>query len=399
MFRVAEQILGRTSKWLKFNSYLGRIFSTDKHTDVQENGTCATIFPLWNAKPEDMLAKDLHEGIMNAPLLMLDNIQLNESKADQWYECMIHTILRVIINYGGPGFDHWQADLERCQPVTSDNIEVHKMEVHPLSAFEVDEASIVGNVDINDAINEELKLDQDKPEYNRFVRINTGDQLTQAHQRAILAIRGGHEDAARAYKGRAFMPGLFHGKMTDIHRLLETHFGKPHAGNQSPGGLAYHNTCLNRLPIVLSSLPSFSIAQDLVMVSLYARVLHCLLFVSGKATLDDYLESVKSWDTVHSHAILIYKHYANADFVQEMHKRWILGEMKQDAAQKAAQKVVQKAAKEAAKEAAKRAGTSVTEVEDSEPVQTSVATARLTASRLRQAGITGSHGFYNCMEP
>jgi hypothetical protein len=124
--------------------------------------------------------------------------------------------------------------LKRCQPATSDKIEVHKTEIHPLPAFEVDEASIVGNVDVNDSIDEELELDQNQPEYNRLVRINAGDQLTQARQRAILAIRGGHEDAARAYKGRAFMPGLFHGKMTDIHGLLKTHFGKPHAGNRSP---------------------------------------------------------------------------------------------------------------------------------------------------------------------
>jgi hypothetical protein len=87
---------------------------TGKRVDAQENGTCATIFPLWNAKPEDMLAKDLHEGIMNAPPLTLDDIQLSESEADQWYDCMIHTILRIIVNNGGPGFDHWRVDLERC---------------------------------------------------------------------------------------------------------------------------------------------------------------------------------------------------------------------------------------------------------------------------------------------
>jgi hypothetical protein len=150
------------------------------------------------------------------------------------------------------------------------------------------------------------------------VHINASDQLTQACQCAILVICGGHKDAAWAYKGRVFMPGLFHSKMTDMHGLLETHFGKPHAGNRSPGGLAYHNTCLNWLPIVLSSLPPFSTVRDLVMVLLYARVLHCLLLVSGKAMLDDYLASVLSWDTVHSHAGLIYQCYANADLVQEM---------------------------------------------------------------------------------
>jgi hypothetical protein len=115
--------------------------------------------------------------------------------------------------------------------VTADKIKVHKTDVHPLPAFEVDESLIVGNTEVNDCIDEELELNQDDPKYNLFVRINAGDQLTQARQCAILAIRGGHEDAAQAYKGRVFMPGLFHGKMTDIHGLLETHFGKPHAGN------------------------------------------------------------------------------------------------------------------------------------------------------------------------
>jgi len=231
-----------------------------------------------------MLVEDLHKGIMNAPPLTLDDIQLTNAEADQWYTCMVYTILRIIVDHGGPGFKRWQSDVENCQPVTMDKIGVHKTHVHPLPAFEVDESSIVGNVEVNDCIDEELQLDPDKPEYNRLVRINAGDQLTQARQRTILAIRGGHEDAARAYMGRAFMPGLFHGKMTDIHGILETHFGKPHTGNRSPGGLAYHNKCLDRLPIVLSSLPPFSTARDLVMVSLYARVLHCLLLVSGKAS-------------------------------------------------------------------------------------------------------------------
>lgn len=66
--------------------------------DAQENGTCATIWPLWNAKPEDMLAEDLDKGIMNAPPLALANIQLNESESAAWRECMLHTILQIIVD-------------------------------------------------------------------------------------------------------------------------------------------------------------------------------------------------------------------------------------------------------------------------------------------------------------
>jgi hypothetical protein len=88
----------------------------------------------------------------------------------------------------------------------------------------------------------------------------------------------------------------------------------------SLGGLAYHNKCLDRLPIVPSSLPVFSTAQDLVMISLYAHIFHCLLLVSGKTSLDEYLKTMMSWDKLHSHTHLIYEHYANADKVQEMRK-------------------------------------------------------------------------------
>lgn len=63
--------------------------------------------------------------------------------------------------------------------------------------------------------------------------------------------------------------------------------------------------CLSCTPIVLSNLPAFPTAWDLVMVSLYARVLHCLLLVSGKASLDEYLEAVTSFDRLYSHACLI----------------------------------------------------------------------------------------------
>lgn len=281
---------------------------------------------------------------------------------------MTHTILRVIVNHGGPGFKHWQTDLEKCQPETVDKIKVHKTDVHPLTTFEVDKASIVGNVEVNDCIDDELELDQNEPNYNKLVRLNAGDQLTLARQRAILTICGGHEDPARAYKGRAFMPGLFHGKMTDIHGLLDTHFGKPNAGNRSPGSLSYHNKCLDCLPIVLSSLPPFSTARDLVMVSLYSRVLHCLLLVSRKDSLDDYNKTVTSWKTIETHTCQIFDRYANADHVQEMRERRVPEELKREAAQKASQKLVQKAVKDAAKEAQKQSGAAMTQSEDKPPV-------------------------------
>ena len=56
------------------------------------------------------------------------------------------------------------------------------------------------------------------------------------------------------------------------------------------------------------------------MVSLYARILHCLLRVSGKATLQEYTSLISSFPILKSHTQMIYDQYANPDIVQELRK-------------------------------------------------------------------------------
>ena len=161
--------------------------------------------------------------------------------------------------------------------------------------MEIEEASIVGNISMIEVIDRALGLDPKSPEYMKYVKILAGDQLTVAHQRAIANIRAGHESRAEAWKQVVMMPGISHSKIADSHCLLKTHFGKPNTGTCSPGDLTFHNTVLNRQPVVLTSLPTFRICRDLIMVSLYAHILHCLLHVSRKATLQEYTSSISSF--------------------------------------------------------------------------------------------------------
>ncbi|KAF7373984.1 hypothetical protein MSAN_00611300 [Mycena sanguinolenta] len=60
MVRIAEQILGRKN--------------------TQENGTCATVVPLHDAKPEDLLAMDLDESIANAAPLSIEDLEFTEAE-------------------------------------------------------------------------------------------------------------------------------------------------------------------------------------------------------------------------------------------------------------------------------------------------------------------------------
>ena len=141
--------------------------------------------------------------------------------------------------------------------------------------MEIDENS-TGNIEVMEAISKELHLDQDDMEYTKYI---TGDQLTIVQQCSILNIQLGHEDGANAWRHIVLMPGLFHTKISDCHGLPKSHFRKSNAGTQSPGSLTFHNIQLDHLPIVLSSLPPFHTCQDLIMVSLYAHILYCLLLV------------------------------------------------------------------------------------------------------------------------
>ncbi|KAF8157861.1 hypothetical protein B0H34DRAFT_706469 [Crassisporium funariophilum] len=266
---------------------------------------------------------------MNALPLKLSNLELNNEEADLLDAALNHTVLWIIVNYGGPGFaERWKENLEECRPSSDETIEVHQTPLHPLPAMEIDENSTQGNVEVIEAITSALELDPNSPDYTQYVKIIAGDQLTIARQRSIMNVRAGHEDGAEAWKHVVLMPGLFHAKIADCHGVLQTHFGV--SSTRSPGSLAFHNTRLDRLPIVLTSLPPFRTCRDLIFISLYARIRHCLLLVSGYDTLQQYLANVTEWAEVQQHAREIRAQFMNADQVQELRESRVAEEVQRD---------------------------------------------------------------------
>ncbi|KII95550.1 hypothetical protein PLICRDRAFT_25991 [Plicaturopsis crispa FD-325 SS-3] len=299
VFRAAEQILGRT--------------------DTQENGTCTTIWPLWKANLEDMLVSDLTSAFDRAPPLSLFDILLNEVESETLDACLVHCVLRIIITHGGEKFAKFREALELSAPTTDNKIEVHRTPLHPLPPVEIDESTIVGNSEVIDATFDVLWIKR-LVRWLRYVKFFAGDQLSIARLRALVNIRAGHEGGYEGFGWGVWIPGLFHAKIADMHGFFVTHWGKPNAGTRNPGCLAFHNTVLHRHPILLTSLPPFRTCRDLVFVSLYARVLHLLLLVSQKPTLDDYADTIDSWPILKSHALEIVNRYTDSAAVDEM--RW-----------------------------------------------------------------------------
>ncbi|KII93222.1 hypothetical protein PLICRDRAFT_100248 [Plicaturopsis crispa FD-325 SS-3] len=114
VFHAAEQIMGRT--------------------DSQENGTCATIWPLWKASLENMRVSDLATSFDAAPPLSITDIILDETESKTFRRCLVHCVLRIVVAHGGDKFAKFSEDLERCTPTTAHKIEEHRTPLHPINA-------------------------------------------------------------------------------------------------------------------------------------------------------------------------------------------------------------------------------------------------------------------------
>lgn len=284
MLRVAEQILGRK--------------------DTQENGTCATAFKLYNARPEDMKTRDLVDSFTMAPSLSVDDILLSEHEDKLLHERLAHTVLRIVVTFGGDRFARFRSDTLSSTPTTDDKIPLHKTTVMPLPAMNIDESSTTGNAEVLTEIFTAAQLDMDSDDFTRHVKLLCGDQLSIARLRSIITARSGHDSFGHSFLWALCMPGLFHYKMTATHGIIEMFYGHSNT-SRNPGSLSFHNTVLTRKPIVLTSLPPFRTCRDLIFVSLYARVLHCLLLVTGSPDLDDYAQKTTFAQLTQDCALLV----------------------------------------------------------------------------------------------
>lgn len=263
--------------------------------------------------------KTFQEAYFAAPPLKIEDIVLWGDDQRQFKKNLIHCILRVIIKHGGPGFQKFEKNLRDDQWISPDQIPVHKTELHPLPTWPIDESTIIGNAEVDEAVVEELQLDEEHvPGVSERVRIFGADQLSIARLRALEYIRAGQEEGYHGFFWGVWIHGLFHAKIADAHGTLLNHLGKPDSGAQNPGSLSFHNAHLDRLPIVATSLPTFRTCRDLIFVSLYARLLHCLLLVSNYNSLEEYSTKVTSWSVLVDHATTIFDQYANAARVDEL---------------------------------------------------------------------------------
>ncbi len=263
-----------------------------------------------------MLFSDLLASHENAPLLSVKDINLTRDEGDILHACLVHTILRIVVGFGGAGFSRFAEELRECVPITLEKIPLHKTETYPLPAMNIDELSTVGNAQVIDTIFDMLGYDDMNEKALGKVKIVHGDQLSVSRIRSVSGNRVGHDSLNSSYLDVVCGPGLFHGQLHAVFGTLQTHWGNPSLGLRDPGSLTFHNSVLFCKPIVLSSLPPYCTCRNLLSVSLYARVLQCLELVSGQP-IDQY-SKVATFEDLKAHAVQILSSYANAEVVQAL---------------------------------------------------------------------------------
>ncbi|KAH9836596.1 uncharacterized protein C8Q71DRAFT_707708 [Rhodofomes roseus] len=266
------------------------------HKSSVESGTCATVFPLFQAPPADMKTVDFLNAFTNAPPLSREDVLLTPAETDQLDSFLEHALLRVIVSHGGDGFTRFCEEVDHLQPKTPDRIALHKTDVYPLRAMNIEEATVKGNAEVLQAMFTELGHDLSSPAFTETVKVVFGDQLSVARVRSVINNRAGHDSFSNSYLFTAFAPGFFHYQMAAAHGLLETHWGSPSLGLHDPASLVWHNTVLDRKPFILSNRPPYRIGRDLIFHSLYGRIIHCLELVSGCEDLEEYSYAVTLGD-------------------------------------------------------------------------------------------------------
>ncbi|KAG8707482.1 hypothetical protein FRC09_001793 [Ceratobasidium sp. 395] len=311
-----------------------------KHSTLV-HGTCATLFELYGvtSNSEALNQATAHAAFLSAgPLEPMDIILSSEERLLH-RQLMVHTIIRLIISHGGQKFARYLPILEATQPQTEQRIPLHQSQTYPLPAMDINESSIDGTIDVMNALYAAVGINTSDKTFQDRVQFMAGDHKSVSNGRKAKESRAGHEGPETSFINLTLIVGLFHLLMTAVTGLLILHFGKSTAGIHNPGSLYYHNRLLERKPFSLNGPIHYTLARNLISVSLIARVLHCLTLVAQCSSIDEYAErlasldneqgvgshsgnsspnSSPSWERLVEDAGKIYDKYANARTVEDL---------------------------------------------------------------------------------
>ncbi|KAJ8089862.1 hypothetical protein PM082_018439 [Marasmius tenuissimus] len=154
-----------------------------------------------------------------ASLLRKEGILHNHEESLLFRHGLVHDIVQIIIDFSGQAsLKAFAGVAKQKQPLSRHRIKVHKTKIYPLPALDIDESTIKGNAEVDEAVVKVPKLDSIEEFWSR-VRLVADDQLSLARLRSLLNIRAGQEGEYEGFSWLVMVPGLFHVKMADVHGI------------------------------------------------------------------------------------------------------------------------------------------------------------------------------------
>ncbi|KII90070.1 hypothetical protein PLICRDRAFT_108798 [Plicaturopsis crispa FD-325 SS-3] len=261
--------------------------------DTFENGTTATLIPLYGVKRGELSLELKEPRTTRKPVFdfkPMDTLP-DVKQVVELREAALWHVQRFLLDAYPQLEKAFKKDHGDAPPVIH-QIPLHKSEHYPMPAMNIDESSLDGTIEvINTCIVETLKMTDDDMKAHGIM-FNGGDLLSLSLTDKAAASR--REDTKLLDKLSAYlegMLGLFHGKLSGTRCTLNEHWGMPNS--KYPGSLWSQNALLGRKSISAGwkakKLPPFRPAHELMVVlSLPAHILDGFRLHCGAATLDEW---------------------------------------------------------------------------------------------------------------
>ncbi|KAJ7054575.1 hypothetical protein C8F01DRAFT_995323 [Mycena amicta] len=285
--------------------------------DRFDNGTTATMIPLFGVKPGELplsLLSPLKTATPNLEFRLDLDYLPTPAACKALQEAHLWHLEDILLTQFPKLREQFKASI--TPPPTDIYIPVHKTEQFPLPAMEIDESTIDGTIKVIETIARTLKLDTAEAIEKHGVIFGAGDLLSL--ELLLKASGSRRESKDRPENLGTFMKGslgLFHTKMAGFKCVGNEYWGTPNSA--APWSLWRVNTLLGRKAITAGwkakKLPPYRPITELILdISLPANILDVFRLHCGRSSLEDWVDGVSSHSEITDLAYKIYRKVCSA---------------------------------------------------------------------------------------
>ena len=198
-----------------------------------QSGTFAVIYELLNARLEDMDIKPMLDNFKKSSPMTLKDLCPSDDTIQSYADQTAINISHILFKYVD-GFEHLKNSPPFQHPTQRMIPTGHKTKFYPLRAMTIEEASVDGNLAVQDDVYT-VQLDMDPENLNTKAIRCINDQLTNARIRGAQDQRRKDMSAWERCELFQLAFGVFHLVMNLIWSILSVHRGTV----QQAGSLAY----------------------------------------------------------------------------------------------------------------------------------------------------------------